>query len=141
MMKRPLGMVIVGVLAGLAGLAFCLGLLMLDPLSVDWMLAARAGVAVLAVLAFVAAEAILFVRPWFYRAAVAFAVAWFLGIGAVLMTADTLSGALRGGLELIAPSFVIIAPIIAYLGEKNRLMPRHPRAFVRAPRPRPGVQP
>jgi hypothetical protein len=24
-------------------------------------------------------------------------------------------------------------PILAYLGEKNRLMPRHPRAFVRVP--------
>ncbi|MBV9108322.1 MAG: hypothetical protein JO306_02820 [Gemmatimonadetes bacterium] len=137
MKKRPLGMVIIGMLAGFAGLAFCFVLSMLDPSGPPGMLMElRAGVAILAVLAFVAAEALIFVRPWFYRAAMAFAVAWFLAVAALVMTANGLSEFIRTALYLMVPSFVVIAPIMAYLGEKNRLMPRHPRAFIRVPRPR-----
>jgi len=124
--------VIVGMLAALAGVALCLTLLVLDPLSEHGMLAGRAGVAILAALAFVAAEAILFVRPWFYRAAKTFAVAWFLVMGIGLVLTDGAAG-LFETLVMTVLSFIVIGPIMSFLGEKNRLMPRHPRAFVRVP--------
>ncbi|MBV9108324.1 MAG: hypothetical protein JO306_02830 [Gemmatimonadetes bacterium] len=131
-MRTTIGMVIVGMLAALAGMVFSLILLSVDPLSEPWMLAGRAGSAILAALAFVAAEAILFVRPWFYRAAKTFAVAWFLVAGFGLVLTDGAIG-LFETLVMTVLSFTVIGPVMSFLGEKNRLMPRHPRAFVRVP--------
>jgi hypothetical protein len=94
------------------------------------MVAGRAGVAILAALAFVAAEAILFVRPWFYRAAKSLAVAWFLIAAAGLVLTDGIGGVFES-IVMVVLSFIVIGPVMSYLGEKNRLMPRHPNAFVR----------
>jgi hypothetical protein len=125
-------MIVVGTLAALVGTFFCFILSMLDPLS-HGMLEGRAGVALLAALAFVAAEAILFVRPWFYRAARMLVVAWVVIVPAGLVLTDGVADGLGEALVLVVLSFIVIGPIMAYLGEKNRLMPRHPRAFLRVP--------
>lgn len=125
-------MVIVGILAGVAAVGACLVLADLDPSSDAWMLAGRAGVSVLAALGLLAAEAILFVRPWFYRAAVALVAAWLLVVTAALVLADGVWGVFEAFVATVV-SFMFVGPIMSYLGEKNRLMPRHPRAFVRMP--------
>jgi hypothetical protein len=141
-MRTPLGIVILGLLAGMLGATLLLALAAMSGAQ-PGMVGGRAAVAVLAVLAFVAAEALIWLRPWFFRASL-----WLVvGICAeVLGVSVAVAGGVGVGvgLTLVLLSMAFFVPILIYVRSesvKTARPTRHPRTAPPPPWPAPGRTP
>jgi hypothetical protein len=93
-------------------------------------LPARAAVAVTGVLAFVAAEALFFTRPWAYRASAALAASY----GAMMLIVAAETGSWGGVTGLTALSAAVIVPLVRHVHETlHPPAPRRRRPPARAP--------
>lgn len=124
MRPKPLGLVLLGMLAGLLGavlLVFFLVLSVGGPLG----LAARAGLAGLAAMSLVAAEALVRMRPWFYRASFWLVVAMCVLIITFCVAYEGVNGVLVAFMILfLLMSFLV--PILFYVRDEARLMAPRP---------------
>ena len=139
-MPKSFGLVLVGMVAALMGMLLCAIFLGL-PGGIGHVVAARAAVGSLAGFCFVAAEALIRARPWFFRASVALAAAYCAAVLTLcIVAAGIRPGVLAAGVVMIFSS-VIIIPILAYLhGERQRLS-GGPPVRVQRPWPVPGRTP
>ena len=140
-MPRSFGLVLVGMVAALMGMLLCAIFMGLQPGDISNVVVGRAAVGSLAGFCFIAAEALIRARPWFFRASVVLVAAYCL---AVLVLCTLAAGVAQGLLATILAmilSSVIIIPVLAYVhGEKQRLSGRT-HVPARRPWPVPGVWP
>ncbi|HEX8242768.1 MAG TPA: hypothetical protein VF541_04720 [Longimicrobium sp.] len=140
MTQKPFGLVVFGVFSGILGVLLAVVLLALGPGRSAEAVFARAAVAGVAAFAFTAAEALIRVRPWFYRASVGLVAACC----AAVLAAFTASIGTEGfiiGLVVLLFSATVIFPLLAYVRwERNRLTvpapPAPPGAALAGLRPR-----
>ncbi|MBV9108325.1 MAG: hypothetical protein JO306_02835 [Gemmatimonadetes bacterium] len=140
-MPKTFGLVLVGMVAALMGMLLCAIFVALQPGDIPHLVAARAAVGSLAGFCFIAAEALVRARPWFFRASVALVGAYALTVLVLcILTAGVAPGILATIMVMVFSS-VIIIPILAYvLGEKQRLSGRT-HVPVHRPWPVPGQFP
>jgi hypothetical protein len=142
MTQKPFGLVVLGTLCGLLGLLLAIVLLALGPGREAGIVFARAGVAAVAALAFAAAEALIRVRPWFYRALVWLVAACCVAAVAAFTAAIGQEG-LVIGLVVLLFAATLIFPLLAYVrSERTKLArPAPPARPARPPWPVPGRTP
>jgi hypothetical protein len=140
-MPKSFGLVVVGMLAALMGILLCAVFVALQPGEIPHIVGARAAVGSLAVFAFVAAEALIRARPWFFRASVALVAAYCTTVLVLCILAAGVAPGILATMLVMVLSSVIIIPILAYLhGEEERLCAG--RAVpARRPWPVPGIRP
>ena len=121
--RTPFGVALLGWLTGFAAVLLALVFLALDYLPTRSMVTVRAELAVLAVFAFVAAEALVRMRPWGYRASQALAAAWCVVVMGACVATSGGEGVLIG-LVILLFSAGGFLPILAYIrGEWARMSP------------------
>jgi hypothetical protein len=139
-MPRSIGLVVAGMLAGLMGILLCAVFVALQPDDISHAVAARGAVGLLAAFSFIAAEALIRARPWFFRASVALVAAYGATVLALCILAMGVGPGIVGTMQVMILSCVIIIPGLAYLhAEKQRLS--GPPGPVRRPWPVPGMRP
>jgi hypothetical protein len=133
MRPKPLGLVLLGVLAGLLGAVLLVFFLVLSDGGPLGLVAWRAGLALVGAISLVAAEALICLRPWFYRASF-----WLVASFCAMIVAMCVG---LGGAEGIGMALTIIAlllafliPILFYVRDEARLMAARP---ARRPHPVP----
>jgi hypothetical protein len=131
MRPKPFGLEVLGVLAGMLGGWLLIMFVALSGDAGAGMVAGRGGLAALAAISLVAAEALFRVRPWCYHASLCLAAAICssvlalcvrLGLGSVV------------AVELIGVLLLFFIPILLYVRGEARLMAPRP---ARRPHPVP----
>ncbi|HEX6750976.1 MAG TPA: hypothetical protein VF092_27050 [Longimicrobium sp.] len=116
MPRKPFGLVVLGVLAGVIGVWMASFLLWLEPGGLDGM-AVRAAVTVLAAAFLLAAEAMIRMRPWFYRACKALVWVYCVIVMTAMFAEMGLPGVFAGAVVLFF-SLGVILPFLAYVRGK-----------------------
>ncbi|HEX8903769.1 MAG TPA: hypothetical protein VF771_02865 [Longimicrobiaceae bacterium] len=130
--QKPVGLMLIGTFTGIAGILLLLVVVLIEPEAVT--LVPRAAAALLAALAFVAAEATIRMRPWFLRAAQALVLAYAATV-VLACASDGFEGVVPAIIILLISAMVLL-PILGYMGDEWRKMLRGRR--IPAPhRPRP----
>lgn len=140
-MPRSFGLVLVGMVAALMGILLCAVFVALHPGDVGHMVAARAAVGSLAVLSFVAAEALIRARPWFFRASVALVAAYCVNVLVVCVAAAGVAAGILAAVVVMVFSSVILGPLLAYLHGERRRLGAPPHVPAHRPWPVPGMRP
>lgn len=140
MNRKPLGLVVLGVMAGVGGALMALLLLTVDERASAEVLLLRAAAAALAVASLVAAEALVRVRPWFYRASLGLSLTWCLVVTCGTFACFGMAG-IAPAMVNIGVSLLFLLPVMVYVRDEwDRVRRGAPRA--RAPRrPRPVALP
>lgn len=121
-MPKSFGLVLVGMMAALMGLLLCAIFVALQPGDISHVVGARAAVGSLAGFSFIAAEALIRARPWFFRASLALVAAYALTVLVLCILAAGVAPGILATLMVMVFSSVIIIPILAYVqGEQQRL--------------------
>jgi hypothetical protein len=131
--RAPFGFWVAGACSGWFCLAMVMAVCMADPAyDGGWMVERGVG-AVLAVLSAVVTEALWRARPWVWRASLALAVAFSVGL-LVMLRRD-----MEEALGLLLASMVVVVPLLAYIRSRAKVMwpkqPPQPAAPIAVPRP------
>ncbi len=121
MPRKPFGLVVLGVLAGVIGVWMASFLLWLEPGGLDGA-AVRAAVTALAAAFLLAAEAMIRVRPWFYRACKALVWVYCAIVMAAMFAEMGFTGLFAGAVVLFF-SMPVILPFLAYVRGRWQAMP------------------
>ncbi|HET7461950.1 MAG TPA: hypothetical protein VFJ82_11910 [Longimicrobium sp.] len=141
--RTPLGFYVCSIAAAGFGVLMLAAALLLEPGGDAFRatgLVARAGAALLAALAAVAAEALWCARRWAYPASLALALVYAGVLTALCVAVDGWPGLGIAFWALTCSAFVV-APIVAYVRGRSIALFGVPRAPVPAPRPAPPPAP
>jgi hypothetical protein len=117
MNQKPLGLVVLGVMAGLGGSLMALVLVSLDYDTTTDLVLVRGAAAALAAASLVAAEALVRVRPWFYHASLGLSLTWNL-VGASGTIASFGLAGIVPALVFIGISLVFLLPVMVYIRDE-----------------------
>jgi hypothetical protein len=131
MNRKPLGLVVLGVMAGLGGVLMALLLLAVDEKADISIVLVREAAAALAAASLIAAEALVRVRPWFYRASLGLSVTWCVVVTCGAIAFLGLAG-IPTAMVVIAFSLIVLLPVMVYIRDE---WDRMRRAAMRVPAP------